>query len=308
MALVYEKVEHREKPDALKRSISSMYDKLSLKNDKPRKIIIKPNLCYYWDHTTGQTTSPVLVSALIDVLKERYGSNVEILVAEADASAMKTRHTFKMLGYEKIQKEKDVELLNLSEDPTRIVSTTIRGEQVELSFSEKLLRADLVINVPKLKYHRLPKATGAMKNIFGAIAKHNKHVYHKQLSRIIVAANKIVESDLILVDGLIALGKTPTVLNTLIMGTNVVDIDYTISKILGFNPNGIEYLKLAEAENLGSMENAGKLWDNGLSSIAKELPKPHYLIQKMLWGTEIFGVKLYSRITGDVVPPVLLED
>jgi uncharacterized protein (DUF362 family) len=307
MELVYEKVDSNNNTDILKKSVSSMWDKLNIQQEKPKKIIIKPNLCYYWDHTTGQTTSPILVSALVDVLRERFGQNIEITIAEADASAMKTRHVFTMLGYEKIAEEKSVNLLNLSENP-KTVSTTIMGEQVELSFSEELLETDMMINIPKLKYHRLPKATGAMKNIFGAIAKYNKHTYHKQLSRIIVAANKIVHSDLVLVDGLIALGKTPTALNTLIMGTNVFTTDCITSKMLGFNPSSIEHLKLAQTEGFGKIKDSEKFWDKGLSDTSKALPRPNYLTQKLLWDSEIFGVKLYSRITGDVVPPILLQD
>jgi len=34
-----------------------------------KKIAIKPNLCYYWKSTTGETTDPHLVEAIIDVLR-----------------------------------------------------------------------------------------------------------------------------------------------------------------------------------------------------------------------------------------------
>ena len=37
-------------------------------NRNIRKVVIKPNLCYYWDCTTGQTTEPRFVAALIDLL------------------------------------------------------------------------------------------------------------------------------------------------------------------------------------------------------------------------------------------------
>ena len=36
---------------------------------KSDSIIIKPNLMYYWDWTTGETTSPILVGALIEYLR-----------------------------------------------------------------------------------------------------------------------------------------------------------------------------------------------------------------------------------------------
>ncbi|MEM3393334.1 MAG: hypothetical protein QW487_07590 [Candidatus Bathyarchaeia archaeon] len=38
---------------------------------KLKKIVIKPNLCYYWDSNTGETTDPELVKALIDLLRSQ---------------------------------------------------------------------------------------------------------------------------------------------------------------------------------------------------------------------------------------------
>jgi len=163
---------------------------ISLK--KADSIIIKPNLCYYWDAFTGQTTSPILVGALIEFLRGRLRNDPEILIGEADESAMKTKHVFRMLGYEKLAKEKEVDLLNLSRKPTVKCHTTIGSRGINLSFSKKLLEMDLLINIPKLKYYRLPKVTCAMKNIFGAIAKPYKFSYHPDLARTIVAANKII--------------------------------------------------------------------------------------------------------------------
>ena len=70
--------------------INNIVDDLEVSFDYDR-ILIKPNLCYYWDYSTGQTTDPRVVSAIIDVIRERVGNDVDICVAESDASAMKTR-------------------------------------------------------------------------------------------------------------------------------------------------------------------------------------------------------------------------
>ena len=34
-------------------------------------IIIKPNLCYYWDYSTGQTTDPRVVGSIINWIRQR---------------------------------------------------------------------------------------------------------------------------------------------------------------------------------------------------------------------------------------------
>ncbi|MFX0132467.1 MAG: DUF362 domain-containing protein [Candidatus Hodarchaeota archaeon] len=270
--------------------------------------MIKPNLCYYWDASTGQTTSPKLVGALIEFLRNNLNNDPEILIGEADASAMKTRHVFKMLGYEELAKDKEVELLNLSSAPIVKCNTNIGSTKLELSFSKKLLESDLLINVPKLKYHRLPKITCAMKNIFGAIAKPHKYSYHPNLTDIIVAANKIIHSDIILVDGLIVLGNYPKIMKTLLLGQNAVTVDKICSKIIGFNPNEVGYLKLAEKEKMGEKNKPIMVGDITLDELKKNFPKVSYWKQRLSWGLQLWMVNTYARIIGDTVPPMLLSE
>ena len=157
-------------------------------------VVIKPNLCYYWDYSTGETTDPRVVSAIIDYVRGRTGKDARILVAEADASAMRTKYAFKVLGYDRLSSDKDVELLNLSEGETVEREVTVRGEKIALSVNKVLLDSDLTINVPKLKYHRSVGLTCALKNMFGSIAVPRKARYHSRLSDVIVAINKDPEA------------------------------------------------------------------------------------------------------------------
>ena len=271
------------------------------------KIMIKPNLCYYWDESTGQTTSPKIVGALIEYVRDVLDNDPDIIIGEADASAMRTRHVFRMLGYEKLAKEKGVRLLNLSQKPLREYTTEVQSKKIKLSFSKELVDSELIINVPKLKYHRVPKITCAMKNIFGAIAKRNKFSYHPNLSKIIVAANKIVGSDYILVDGLVALGNYPKIMKTILLGQDIMDVDSACSRIMGFNPRSVEYLKIAENEGLGKTKGHEITGDVSLLELRKAFPPADYWRQRIVWGLQLRMVDLYTKIVGDVVPPILLE-
>ena len=71
-----------------------------------KKIAIKPNMCYYWDYSTGETTDPKFVSALVDVIRNQMSKKAEVSIVESDASAMKCRYAFRILGYEKMAVEK----------------------------------------------------------------------------------------------------------------------------------------------------------------------------------------------------------
>jgi len=275
---------------------------------KVDSIIIKPNLCYYWDASTGQTTSPLLVGALIEFLRDRLRNDPEILIGEADASAMKTKHVFRMLGYEDLANEKEVELINLSSKPFVKCHTTVGSKDINLNFSKKLIETDLLINVPKLKYHRLPKVTCAMKNIFGAIIKPYKFSYHSHLARTIVAANKIIHSDIILVDGLVALGKHPKIMKILLLGQDAVTIDKACSRIMGFNPKGVKYLRLANIEGLGKGNGSEIIGEASLEELRNRFPPVSYLKQKIIWGLQLWMVNTYAKITGDTIPPMLLKE
>jgi len=81
-----------------------------------KRIVIKPNMCYYYDFSTVFTPDTKFVGALIEVLRERVSTNPEISIIESDASAMKCKYAFKMLGYEDLARKYSVSLVNLSEE------------------------------------------------------------------------------------------------------------------------------------------------------------------------------------------------
>jgi uncharacterized protein (DUF362 family) len=50
----------------MKQAVSESLQLINYSFDKSvRKVVIKPNLCYYWDCSTGQTTEPRFVSELM---------------------------------------------------------------------------------------------------------------------------------------------------------------------------------------------------------------------------------------------------
>ena len=100
---------HAKKSDlnSIKKAISTSINLTNFNLKKnTEKVLIKPNMCYYFDPSTGQVTDPNFVSAIIDVLRERFSSDIEISDVESDASAMRCKYAFRMLGYDKRAKEK----------------------------------------------------------------------------------------------------------------------------------------------------------------------------------------------------------
>jgi len=166
---------------------------------------------------------------------------------------MKCRYAFKMLGYEKLAKEYNVKLVNLSEDKGDVVEVTAGGQIFHLKVPQRVLNVDLKVNVPKIKYAMEPiKLTCALKNIFGCNPYPKKFKYHSKLGEAIVAINKAMKFDLHIIDGTVVSGIKPQKLGLVMASADLVAIDTAAAKIAGLNPKKIKYLKLAEKEGLGN--------------------------------------------------------
>jgi len=221
-------------------------------NDNIKSVVIKPNLCYYWDYSTGQTTDPRFVAALIDLIRKKISPEPNISIVESDASAMKCAHVFRMLGYERLSKDYDVELVNLSKDKSETIATTAGDLRLNVSLPQTVAKADLKLNVTKIKYTMEPiKITCALKNIFGCNPYPRKFKYHPKLEETIVAINKIMRFDLNIIDGNIVSGIQPRRIGLVMASTDPVAIDAAASEIAGVNPRTIRYLQIAKKEGLG---------------------------------------------------------
>jgi uncharacterized protein (DUF362 family) len=269
-----------------------------------KSIIIKANLCYYWNASTGQTTDPLLVGAMIDYLRDIYGNDVGIKIAEADASAMKTSLAFPLLGYTRLAKQKGVELFNLSQDEVSEEEVQINGHKIALKVPQSLVKSDLFINMPKLKVMRATHITCAMKNLFGAIAFPRKVTYHPVLAETIVAINKFLKPHLNLVDGIVGLGNYPIKLNLLMAGQNSFAVDYVAAQVMGYNPSKVKFLNLAAKEFKENPKEISVVGER-IESFRKDFPTENTRTARIMMKLQLQLVKSYSKISGDIIPPSL---
>lgn len=242
-----------ESQNSVKSAISESLDLIGYSfPNKAKSIVIKANLCYYWDYTTGQTTDPKFIAALIDLIREKT-SNANIAIVESDASAMKCKYAFRFLGYEKLSQKYNVRLINLSEDKTDVSVVTCAGHPFRFRIPQTIQNADLKINLSKIKYTMEPiKITCALKNIYGCNPYPKKYKYHVCLGESIVAINKAMKFDLCLIDGDIVSGIQPRRIGLVMASQDPVAIDSAAAEIAGLNPKAIKYLQLAKKEGLGN--------------------------------------------------------
>jgi uncharacterized protein (DUF362 family) len=294
--------------ESIESSISEALDLINFNLDSSIKsVVIKPNLCYYWDAATGQTTDPQVVSGIIDFVREKCGKHVDIKVAEADASAMRTKYAFTVLGYEKLAKEKSVKLFNLSNGHLEEKTVMVNKRELTFQVPQLLLNCDLFINVPKLKVLRETKITCAMKNLFGCIGYPRKVIYHKHLDEAIVGINRLLHPHLTIVDGLIALGRFPVKLGLIMAGVDSFSVDWVASQILGYTPSKVRFLRLAMKDD---NRNPEEIATRGASvaEFKKNLQKPKFTSSTYCFNAQSWLLKTYCQITRDVIPPPLEKD
>ena len=273
--------------------------------DRPiKKVAIKPNLAYYWDANTGYTTDPRVVAALIDWIRDDAGENVDIKVVEADATAMRTHLGFRILGYNKLAEEKNVELFNLSKDTIIEKKVLVNGREIKYKVPELLLNSDLFVNVPKFKIMRDVRITCAMKNVFGCIAHPRKIIYHPYLNEAVVGINKVLHPHLNVVDGIVGLGKFPVKLDLIMASEDPFSTDWVASKIMGFSPRDVPFLKISEREDLGSPKGVEVVGEK-IETYSEMFPGEGFISTKNLWGVQLRLLNLYLKIVGDIMPPIL---
>lgn len=241
-----------EKEDEIRKGIQDSLDLIQYKlPTNIKNIAIKPNMCYYWDYTTGQTTHPKFVAALIELIRDQISSNVDISIVESDASAMKCKHVFKFLGYEKIAEQCQVKLVNLSEVEAEPVEVKVRNQNFKFMVPQIIKNADLRINIPKIKYMELTKISCALKNIYGCNPYPKKFKYHSKLSETIVALNKVMQFNVSVLDGIIVSGSQVSTLGLVMASRDPVAMDTAAATIMGVSPKSVEYIILAENEGIG---------------------------------------------------------
>jgi len=289
----------------IKHGVSQSLDYFGVKDDLKgvNSVLIKPNLCYYWDYSTGETTDPRFVSCIIEYIRLHH-PDINITIGEADASAMRTRHAYKILGYEKISKEYCVPLINLSDGTWVSEKVSINGIDLDLPISKTFSHFDYIINVPKLKTHPSTGMTCSMKNIYGAIAKPYKFPYHKNLAEVIVGINEIIHTDINIVDGIICRGKYPKKIGIILTGRDAFKTDLIAAKLMGFNPAEIKYLKLKlDLLNRKRFPEISIHEVNiCIDDVIRDFPKVSHTQEIVMRNVLIPLIKLYAKVSGDQAP------
>lgn len=239
-----------EKAD-LKEQILEKADALGIK-PSGMKIGLKPNLVGAIPAEQGATTHVEIVRALVLYLQAEGFQN--LLILEGSWVGDRTERAFKSLGYEALSREYKVPLLDTKKD--HFIKKSY--EEIEMEISKAALSLDFLINLPVLKGHCQTKMTGALKNLKGIISDNEKRHFHSLgLHKPIAYLNKLICADFVLVDGICGdldfeEGGNPVAMNRILCGLDSVLIDSYIADTMGYAPDDIGYLTIADKIGVGS--------------------------------------------------------
>lgn len=223
------------------------------------KVLIKANLLGAFDPSFSATAHPTVVEAVVKKVLEQGGIPV---IGDSPAglfnkNAMK--NVYEKTGMLGVSRRTGCQL---NEDFSSSKIDAGEGPFNRLTVINAVDKADKVINVCKVKCHKMAKMTCAVKNLYGYVPGLTKGLYHMRtmdmnnFADIIIRLNEWKTPVLTIVDGIVGMeGQGPDQgtskqLGILAAGTNTYEIDYNIANVIGIEPMEILYLKKAKEQNL----------------------------------------------------------
>jgi predicted dehydrogenase len=216
-------------------------------------VVVKPNVCYPKNVENMIITDLRVLETVLNLVRRKTKN---VLVVESDSFSGTAEKRMINTGTMEIVKKCGVDFLNLSRDD--IEEHEVAGFALEIP--KTVLKADFLVNLPKLKTHDFMYVSLAMKNMFGILANKKKSKLHKALTEVLVYLNRVVRQDLIIVDGIVGMEGigpitgSPVHLGLIISGLNPVTVDAVCCHIMGINPYVVEPLWKAYKTGIGEID------------------------------------------------------
>jgi uncharacterized protein (DUF362 family) len=219
-------------------------------------ILIKPNLVEPELYTTGQTTNPALVEAIVIWCKQQGAK--KIAIGEGPSyfqPASDLRACFTATGIADIAARQAVPWILFDDGPFRRFRKHSPRLPDQFCISEHAFSWDHIINVPVPKTHYLTTVSIAMKNLKGFIKREDKPSFHycgtHHIHGSVTQLNIMIRPSLNIVDCTAPVHKNR---GFVLAGTDIVAVDAVAASLMGLNPSTIETIRLGHEAGLGEMD------------------------------------------------------
>lgn len=235
-----------------------------------KSVLLKPNIvdCHGPGHHIF--TDPTVLAAAIGLFGD-LGAKVR--VAEASGLRRDTNTFLHDSGYKPMLEKYGVEFvdLNLDDLEKARIPSNLTGLN-DLYIPRTVLRSDFIVSMPKMKTHHWAGVTLSLKNMLGVLPgikygwpKNRLHTIG--LHEAIVDVGTTVRPHFAIIDGIYGIeGNGPLFgdnkfAGVLVMSDDFLAADAVACRIMGVNPERVEYLKLAARPASGKLPPLGNVKD-----------------------------------------------
>jgi uncharacterized protein (DUF362 family) len=223
---------------------------------RDKRILLKPNLVEYRQAAPVNTDVAVLAASLEAF--QRLGA-AQVLIGEGPGHRRDTFFLAEEAGYRQLDNF-ERRFVDLNRDDVTLVPGFV--EMADIYLPNTALTADLIVSVAKMKTHHWVGATLSMKNLFGLVPGSvygwpKNHLHYSGIPESIVALNRIFRRTFAIVDGIVAMEGDGPILGTpkhagvLVLGSDLVAVDATCCRIMGIDPDRVDYL--VEGSRMGHL-------------------------------------------------------
>ena len=249
MTIVAAKKCHSYQVDELSAELDSLLQELGgLENfvSAGDQVVFKINLLMGKAPEAAVTTNPEFIRVLARKVK---ALGADVIIADSPGGPFNEKllkRAYKKSGLYQLAGEEDLEL-NYNTDSKK---HEYKEGKINKSFqlASYLDKADLVINLPKLKTHGLTMYTGAVKNLFGCIPGILKAEYHLRMqsvydfSRMLNDLAGLIAPQLTIMDAVVGMGGEgpsngkPREFNYLLASTSPYYLDLAAVRLMEISP------------------------------------------------------------------------
>lgn len=221
---------------------------------RDKSVALKPNLVVAAHPSGGATTHSELLAGVIEYLQDHDFRRISIM--EGSWVGDNTQSAFSAAGYREISRKYNVPLIDLQKDSYHEYD----AKGMKINVCDKAKAVDFMINMPVLKGHCQTTITCALKNYKGIIPNVEKRKFHTMgLHKPIAHLSTVVPESFILVDNICGdldfeEGGNPVEMNRILGFWDPVLCDAFVCETMGYRPEEVSYLTLAEKLGVGSAD------------------------------------------------------
>jgi len=236
-----------------------------------KRVLLKPNLVEF-DSATTINTNVALIAAAFELFRGLGAA--EVRIGEGPGHRRDSLYLAEVAGYRKGVERFDTRFVDLNRDD--VAPAGPFGSLENIYLPATVLGADLVVSLAKMKTHHWVGATLSMKNFFGVVPGSlygwpKNQLHQIGIPRSIAELHRIFgRKSFGIVDGVVGMQGngpirgTPLNAGVIVMGADLAAVDATCCRIMGIDPQKVDYLQLAASAgslNADSIEQRGERLD-----------------------------------------------